>query len=139
MNCEATTTTTMKLTAAELCEQEHLMCIRFNAPIVEKGNGQKKIGGSRPAKKYGKTVSDGKLELKMRLTLWPLPTSSAPTSMGKVSQRRTADHLEKGDPQERPHPPCDRRLPHLTQPDAVPQRHHGAAPEEEARREEEEP
>ena len=48
MNCEATTTTTVKLTAAELYEQENLMYIRFKAPIVEKGNGQKNIGGTRP-------------------------------------------------------------------------------------------
>ena len=36
MNCEATSTTIVKLSAAELYEQEHLMYIRFNAPIVEK-------------------------------------------------------------------------------------------------------
>ena len=48
MNCEATTTTIVKLSAAELYEQEHLMYIRFNASTVEKGNGQKKIGGTRP-------------------------------------------------------------------------------------------
>ena len=48
MNCEATSTPTVKLSAAELYEQEHFMYIRFNAHIVEKGNGQKKIGGTRP-------------------------------------------------------------------------------------------
>ena len=36
MNCEATSTTTVKLSAAELYEQEHLMYTRLNAPIVEK-------------------------------------------------------------------------------------------------------
>ena len=50
MNCEATFTITVKLTAADLCEQEHLMHIRFNAPTVEQANGQKKVGAwNQPA------------------------------------------------------------------------------------------
>ena len=50
MNSEAASTITVKLSPAELYEQEHLMHIRFSAPTVEKANGQKKIGaGNRPA------------------------------------------------------------------------------------------
>ena len=43
--------TTLLMTASALYEQEGLIYIRYNAPIEEKANGQKKIGGggSRPA------------------------------------------------------------------------------------------
>ena len=38
------------MTVSALYEQEGLIYIRYNAPIEEKANGQKKIGGgSRPA------------------------------------------------------------------------------------------
>ena len=48
MNCEAISDISVKRSAAELYDQENLMRIRFNTHIVGKGNGQKKIGGTRP-------------------------------------------------------------------------------------------
>ena len=54
MQCHATTTTTttttiVRMTASLYYEQEGLIYIRYDAPIVQKGNGQKNIGGTRPA------------------------------------------------------------------------------------------
>jgi len=48
------------MTASLLYEQEGLIYIRYDAPIVEKGNGQKKIGGTRPA--FSKLTEQPKYE-----------------------------------------------------------------------------
>ena len=59
MTCQATATT-VKMSASALYEQENLMYIRYNAPIEEKSNGQKKIGGTRPA--FSKLTEQPKYE-----------------------------------------------------------------------------
>ncbi len=38
------------MTASALYDQEALIYIRYNAPIEEKANGQRKIGGSRSSR-----------------------------------------------------------------------------------------
>ena len=42
-------TRTAKMTHSEIYKQANILFIRFNAPIEEKSNGHKKIGGTRPA------------------------------------------------------------------------------------------
>ena len=44
MSCEA-----RKITLSQLYKESNLMYIRYNATIEDKPNGQKKIGGTRPA------------------------------------------------------------------------------------------